>query len=235
MASIGQKLRVNGPLEQGNGATMLTDQQNLATSVLPEIEAEIEESVRAKQQFLQSCKGVLAAICIAVADRLQKGGKLLLFGNGGSAADAQHIAAEFVGRYQLERDAFPAMSLTSNTSTVTAVANDYGFQEVFARQIAAFGRSVDAAIGISTSGNSPNVIRGLAAARERGLLTVGFTGHSGGELKRVVELCLSVPSGATARIQECHILAGHILSKHCEQVLTKGLSAQGLKSTEVRS
>ncbi len=211
---------------------MLTDQRNLAASVFAEIEAEIGESVRVKQQFLESCKEVLAAICIAVAERLQKGGKLLLFGNGGSAADAQHIAAEFVGRYQLEREAFPALSLTSNTSTVTAVANDYGFEEVFARQIAALGRSADVAIGISTSGNSPNVISGLAAARGRSLLTIGFTGQTGGELKRLAELCLFVPSSVTARIQECHILAGHILSKHCENILAKGLSAQGLEGIE---
>jgi D-sedoheptulose 7-phosphate isomerase len=182
------------------------------------VEEEVRESLRVKQAFLQECGEMVAAICEALAERLEHGGKLLLFGNGGSAADAQHIAAEFVGRYQLERAALPAMALTANSSTVTAVANDYGYDEVFARQVSAFGAKDDAAIGISTSGNSPSVLRGIATARERGMLTIGFTG-GGGRLRDAVDLCLAVPSAATSRIQECHILAGHIVSGYCERVL----------------
>src|SRR5712664_1503415 len=138
------------------------------------IEEVVAESLRVKQAFLQECAEPLAAICAALAERLERGGKLLLFGNGGSAADAQHIAAEFVGRYQLERMALPAMALTVNSSTVTAVANDYGYDEVFARQISAFGTKNDVAVGISTSGSSPSVLSGIAVARERGMLTIGF-------------------------------------------------------------
>src|SRR6267142_1333233 len=114
-----------------------------------------------------------------------------------------------------------ALALTANSSTLTAVANDYGYDEVFARQVAAFGTKNDAAIGISTSGNSPNVLRGISAARERGMLTIGFTGSVDGPLRGAVNLCLAVPSAATSRIQECHILAGHIVSGYCERVLTE--------------
>ena len=191
------------------------------------------ESLRVKEAFLQECVRTLALICMGIAERLQQGGKLLLFGNGGSAADAQHIAAEFVGRYRLEREAFPALALTTNASTLTAVANDYGYKEVFARQIAAFGTKIDAAIGISTSGNSPNVLRGLTAARERGMLTVGLTGHAGGELKALADLCLCVPSEVTARIQECHILAGHVISGYCERVLAKPSALMATRGVSV--
>jgi D-sedoheptulose 7-phosphate isomerase len=185
------------------------------------IEEEVRESMRVKQAFLQECAETLAEICGALAVRLERGGKLLIFGNGGSAADAQHLAAEFVGRYLCERPAIPAMALTVNSSTVTAVANDYGYDEVFARQVAAFGTKDDAAIGISTSGNSSSVLRGIATARERGIFTIGFTGGLGGPLRGAVDLCLAVPSAATSRIQECHILAGHIVSGYCERVLTE--------------
>jgi D-sedoheptulose 7-phosphate isomerase len=200
---------------------MASEQRVSSLKVMAWIEEEVGESLGVKQAFLQECAEPLAAICAALAERLERGGKLLLFGNGGSAADAQHIAAEFVGRYQLERMALPAIALTVNSSTLTAVANDYGYEEVFARQIGAFGAEKDAAIGISTSGNSPNVLRGIATARQRGMLTVGFTGHAGGELKRLAGLCLCVPSDVTARVQECHILAGHIVSGYCERVITE--------------
>lgn len=183
------------------------------------IQGEVSESQKVKQAMLQECAQALAAICAALADRLGRGGKLLLFGNGGSAADAQHIAAEFVGRYMCERAAIPAMALTVNSSTLTAVANDYGYNEVFARQVAAFGTKNDVAIGISTSGNSPSVLLGVAASRNCGMLTIGFTGGTGGQLRSAVDLCLAVPSAATPRIQECHILAGHIVSGYCERIL----------------
>jgi len=200
---------------------MAADQEMALRDARARVEEEVRESLRVKEAFLRECAGTLAVICAALAERLEGGGKLLLFGNGGSAADAQHIAAEFVGRYQLERVALPAMALTVNSSTLTAVANDYGYEEVFARQIGALGARKDAAIGISTSGNSPNVLRGIAAARQLGMLTVGLTGKTGGELKRLAGLCLCVPSDVAARVQECHILAGHIVSGHCERVLGK--------------
>jgi D-sedoheptulose 7-phosphate isomerase len=192
-----------------------------APALLAWIEEEVNESFRVNEAFLQECAVTLAAICAALADRFERRGKLLLFGNGGSAADAQHIAAEFVGRYRCERAAIPAMALTVNGSTVTAVANDYGYDEVFARQVEAFGAKNDAAIGISTSGNSPSVLRGIAAARKHGMLTIGFTGNAGGRLRDAADLCLGVPSGSTSRIQECHILAGHIVSGYCEGVLAE--------------
>jgi D-sedoheptulose 7-phosphate isomerase len=185
------------------------------------VEEEMMESLCAKQVFIKECAGTVSAICAALADRLERGGKLLLFGNGGSAADAQHIAAEFVGRFQLERAALPAMALTVDSSILTAVANDYGYEEVFARQIGAFGAEKDVAVAISTSGNSQNVLRGIAAAQQRGMLTVGFTGQGGGQLKKLADMCLCVPSEVAARIQECHTLAGHILSGYCERVLTE--------------
>src|SRR5260370_8248729 len=216
----------------GYGNTVVNHNREVPKQMLPEqgcssreliawIEEEVGESVRVKQGWLEECAEKLAVICGALAERLGRGGKLVLFGNGGSAADAQHIAAEFVGRYRCERAAIPAMALTANSSTLTAVANDYGYDEVFARQVAAFGTKNDAAIGISTSGNSPNVLRGISAARERGMLTIGFTGGVEVSLQRAVALCLAVPSSSTSHIQECHILAGHIVSGYCERVLTE--------------
>lgn len=146
---------------------------------------------------------------------LAAGRKILLFGNGGSAADAQHIAAELVGRFSRERRALPALALTTNTSTVTAVGNDYSYDRIFARQVEAFGASGDVAIGISTSGKSPNVIEAIRVAESIGMLTAGMTGASGRDLAELVDYCLRVPSEKTPRIQEAHILIGHIL---CEIV-----------------
>jgi len=219
MVTSRERYSETGNSQSGVQGQMPQGQIVSSSELLTWIEEEVSESLRVKQVMLQECSESLAAICVALAERLGQGGKLLLFGNGGSAADAQHIAAEFVGRYQCEREAIPAMALTVNTSTLTAVGNDYGYDQVFARQIAAFGTKGDAAIGISTSGNSPNVLNGITAARERGMLTVGFTGNTASQLRSAVDLCLTVPSTATPRIQECHILAGHIVSGYCERVL----------------
>jgi D-sedoheptulose 7-phosphate isomerase len=153
---------------------------------------------------------------------MQQGGKLLLFGNGGSAADAQHIAAEFVGRFAIERAALPAFALSVNTSCVTAIGNDYGFDQVFARQIEAFGKPGDVALGISTSGNSPNVLLGLAKAREVGLITVALTGDSECKMKNDADYCICVPSRETPRIQECHILIGHAIAELVEKEMVYG-------------
>lgn len=204
---------------KGVQGKMPSEQACRSHELLTWIEEEVNESVRVKQAMQQECTEALAEICAVLSERLGRGGKLILFGNGGSAADAQHIAAEFVGRYRCERAAIPAMALTANSSTVTAVANDYGYDEVFARQVAAFGTTNDVAIGISTSGNSASVLNGIAAARKCGMLTIGFTGETGGQLRQAVHLCLAVPSTSTPRIQECHILAGHIVSGHCERAL----------------
>jgi D-sedoheptulose 7-phosphate isomerase len=147
---------------------------------------------------------------------LTNGHKLLLFGNGGSAADAQHIAAEFVGRFQMERTPLPALALTVNTSALTGIGNDYDYVNVFSRQVEALGQAGDVAVGITTSGKSPNVIKGLAAAKAKGLVTVGLTGKFGTMLQEVSKYCLCVPSDQTPRIQESHILIGHIVSQITE-------------------
>ena len=140
-----------------------------------------------------------------------KGGKIILFGNGGSASDAQHIAAEFVGRYKKERRGLPAISLATDTSALTAIGNDYGFDRIFVRQIEALGSSDDIAIAISTSGNSNNIIKGAVTAKSLGMTVIGLSGRDGGELTKVCDINLVVPSNVTARIQEMHILIGHII------------------------
>jgi D-sedoheptulose 7-phosphate isomerase len=154
---------------------------------------------------------VIVNIADAMIDAYKKGGKVILFGNGGSAADAQHIAAELVGKYKMKRDPLPALALSTNTSILTACANDYGYETVFAKQVQALVEENDVVIGISTSGTSPNVLEGIKAAKDKGALTVGFTGEKGSELGDMVNLCLNVPSKDTPRIQEAHITAGHIV------------------------
>ena len=150
---------------------------------------------------------------------LRRGGKLLIFGNGGSAADAQHIAAELIIRYKGDRPAIAAIALTTDSSAVTACANDFGFDALFERQIEGLGREHDVAVGISTSGNSANVIRGLRQARTMGLQTVGLTGGTGGQMPSLCDALIVVPSAVTARIQEMHITIGHVLCKALEQRL----------------
>jgi D-sedoheptulose 7-phosphate isomerase len=152
-------------------------------------------------------------------DSLRRRGKLLLFGNGGSAADAQHIAAELMIRYKADRPAIAAISLTTDTSALTACGNDLGFEALFERQIEGLGRPGDVAIGISTSGNSANVLRGLSKARAVGLRTIGLSGGSGGQMRSVCDALIVVPSPVTARIQEMHITIGHVLCKALEQRL----------------
>lgn len=149
-----------------------------------------------------------AGLCRA---SLRQGGKILFMGNGGSAADAQHLAAEFVGRFVKERRGLPAIALTTDTSILTAVGNDYGFDQVFTRQIEALVRPGDIVVGISTSGNSPNVVQALTVAKDMGAVTIGMTGESGGKMALICDLCIQVPSKTTARIQEAHILIGHIV------------------------
>jgi D-sedoheptulose 7-phosphate isomerase len=180
----------------------------------------IRESLAAQERLLEpEHLRALAAAADAVADALAAGGKVLLFGNGGSAADATHIAAELVGRFLLERRALPAISLSDNVSALTAIANDYEFAGVFARQIEAFGEPGDVAIGITTSGRSANVVRGLETARERGLRTIALTGGDGGDVAALSDICLCSPAGSTARVQEAHILVAHVLCELVERRL----------------
>ena len=187
---------------------------------------EIEESIKVKAKLVDEATELIAQMAVVVATQLRAGGKLIIFGNGGSAADAQHIAAEFVGRYLVEREGLPAIALTTDTSALTAIGNDYGFEQVFSRQIQALAKREDVALGISTSGDSQNVVRGLTVARELGLATLGFTGQNGGRMRNLVDLCLCVPSDATPRIQEVHILVGHILVGIAENVLLSGGETQ---------
>ncbi|HSY99742.1 MAG TPA: D-sedoheptulose 7-phosphate isomerase [Terriglobales bacterium] len=179
----------------------------------------IEASIEVKQSLLRSQEVVLtiAKVSAILVDALKQGNKALLFGNGGSAADAQHMAAELVGRFAFDRPALPALALSVNSSCVTAIGNDYGFDRVFSRQLEALGRPGDVAIGISTSGNSLNVQHAMSAAKKIGLHTVALTGRIGGNLSKLVDHCICVPSNETPRIQECHILIGHIISELVER------------------
>jgi D-sedoheptulose 7-phosphate isomerase len=184
----------------------------------------VRESIAVKQRMLQTAEfiPIIAEAAGRLVKAMERGGKVLLFGNGGSAADAQHIAAEFVGRFAFDRPPLPALALSVNTSCVTAIGNDFGFDLVFARQVEALGHAGDVAIGISTSGNSANVLCALAAARKMGLHTIALTGCPGGKLAEQdapVDHCICVPSNSTPRIQECHILVGHILSELVEQTI----------------
>jgi D-sedoheptulose 7-phosphate isomerase len=184
--------------------------------------ADIIKASIATKQLLLGNQEVLAAIdkvSEVMVDAFKKGNKLFLFGNGGSAADSQHIAAEFVGRFAFDRPPLPALALSVNTSCVTAIGNDYGFDVVFARQLEALAKPGDVAIGISTSGNSPNVLQGLAAAKKLGLHTVALAGCTGGKMKAAADYCICAPSNETPRIQECHILIGHIISGLVEETL----------------
>ena len=185
------------------------------------IRARFQESIDAKRALLDDAHllAQTAELADLVVDALRAGGKVILFGNGGSAADATHLAAELVGRFMLERDPLAALSLTDNVSSVTAVANDYEYALTFARQVRGLGAAGDVAVALSTSGRSVNVIRGLEAARDGNLRTVGITGASGGDIGSVADLCLCIPSSETARIQECTMLIGHTVCEIVERAL----------------
>ena len=177
----------------------------------------VADSSRISACFYENNKGVLIEVVTRLVDTFRKGRKLLLFGNGGSAADAQHLAGEFVNRFRFDRPALPALALTTDTSVLTCIANDSAFDRVFARQVEALGSPDDMVFALSTSGNSPNVLEGVAAAQRRGLVTVGFTGGGGGRLAKECAYSLVVPSADTPRIQECHILAGHVIAELVER------------------
>ena len=175
------------------------------------VSAAFDESARVKREFAAGHAQAMERAARILIDCFSRGGKVLLFGNGGSAADAQHIAAEWEGRFRRERPGLPAIALTANTSDLTAIANDYGFERIFARLVEAHGREGDVAIALSTSGNSTNVLAALDEARVRGMHTLGLTGNDGGKLAGLVDVALVVPSDRTDRIQEVHITALHAL------------------------
>ena len=176
-----------------------------------------EESAEVKRRFVREHADRIVEVARLIARAFREGHKVLLFGNGGSSTDASHIAAEFVGRYHRDRSPLPAIALGADMAALTCIANDYDYAEIFARQVRAHGQKGDIAIAISTSGNSPNVLKGAEAARAIGLITVGWTGGKGGKLTSLVDHCFIVPSTVTARIQESHITLGHVLCELIEE------------------
>jgi D-sedoheptulose 7-phosphate isomerase len=183
------------------------------------VRAVAAETAALQQRFFGDNAALVVEVGRRMAESLRSGGKVLAFGNGGSAADAQHFAAELVGRFTVDRAAWPALALTTDASIMTAVGNDFGFEAVFRRQIEAHGRPGDVALGISTSGRSPNVIEALRVARDRGLLTVGLTGGGGGRMGGLVHYLIDVPTHVTARIQEVHAVVVHVLCQVIEEAM----------------
>ena len=177
------------------------------------------ESIQVKEELLRTSIGKIKEISELLIEALKKNGKVMIFGNGGSASDSQHIAAELVGRFKKDRNGLPAIALTTNTSILTAIANDYGYEIVFAKQVEALGGKNDIVIGISTSGKAKNVANGIRQAKKMGLRTVALTGADGGELVKLADVSLVVPSSVTARIQEAHITVGHIICELAEEAL----------------
>jgi len=192
-----------------------------ADAVRKQIASRLRESAGVKEEIARKSVGEIKAIAELIIGAYRNGGKVVLFGNGGSAADAQHIAAELVGKFLLKRQAFPAIALTTNTSILTSIANDDSYDEVFSRQVAALVTERDVVIGISTSGDSVNVVKAVEMAKQRGAKTVGLTGGKGGKLAEVADLVLTVPSRSTPRIQEAHITVGHIICEIVEKVLAE--------------
>ncbi|MFH0738683.1 MAG: D-sedoheptulose 7-phosphate isomerase [Candidatus Omnitrophota bacterium] len=177
------------------------------------------ESIQVKEELLRKHVGQIMEIANLIKEALKSKGKVILFGNGGSASDSEHIAAEFIGRFKKDRTALAAIALTTNTSVLTSLANDYGYETVFSRQIEALAGKNDIAIGISTSGKAKNVAAGIRQAKKMGVKTIALTGGDGGELAKLADLSLVVPSLVTARIQEAHITIGHIICELIEEAL----------------
>ncbi len=191
----------------------------MITAMLERIVSAFKESAQVKLAFVEDNKERIHEVGSIMATAVKEGNKIILFGNGGSAADAQHIAAEIVGRFKKERNALPAIALTTDTSILTAVGNDYGFETIFERQVEALCLPGDVAIGITTSGNSENVIRGLRKAHDLGATTVAFTGRNGGKVVEIAHYSFIVPSYETPRIQECHITLGHVLCEIIDELV----------------
>lgn len=183
-----------------------------------EIIAILDEGIKLNED-LKNQASLIVKIATEIINSYKNKKKLVLFGNGGSAADAQHIAAEFVGKFYKDRDSLPALAFHTNTSVVTATANDYGYEFIFERQVSSFVNEGDIAIGISTSGNSPNVLKGIEKAKQKGAITIGFTGQKENKLEKTADYCLKIPSTDTPRIQEGHITVGHIICYLVEKEL----------------
>jgi D-sedoheptulose 7-phosphate isomerase len=182
------------------------------------IEEILAESIAVKKQFISSHMDQIVQAATLLTDCITAGNKIMLFGNGGIAADGQHIAAEFINRFEIERRPLPALALTTDTSVITSIGNDYHFEDIFSKQVRALGRKGDVSIGISTSGNSPNVIKAVDISNEMGIHTIGLSG-AGGQLKKTAAFPLCVASDTTARIQEAHALVGHILCLLTDRIL----------------
>jgi D-sedoheptulose 7-phosphate isomerase len=195
-----------------------------SAELLTYAQKQVRDSCDVKRKLMPALLPRLCSLAKRTSEALLDGHCVFFCGNGGSAADAQHLAAEFVGRFRLERQPLPSIALTTNSSLLTAIANDYGYEQVFSRQIRAFAKRDDILFGISTSGSSPNVVRAMQEARTLGVYTVGLTGRSGGGLKECTDVLLNVPSDQTPRIQESHILLGHI---YCDLVERLYLGSSG--------
>lgn len=200
----------------------MTFQKESIASLHDLVRDRIQRSLDTGQKLLLDTNfhNQVARVALKICDSFRNGGKVLFFGNGGSAADAQHLAAEFTGRYSKDRSPLPALALSVNPSCVTAIGNDYGFDLVFARQIEALGKNGDVAVGISTSGNSRNVVRALEVAKSKSIHAAALTGASGGVLKNIADSMICIPSEETPRIQEWHILTGHIICEIVEQKMS---------------
>jgi D-sedoheptulose 7-phosphate isomerase len=198
----------------------LPDADEAAEFVRGIIRQRVHESIAMKRSLLGSALvDSIARLSDEVVESVRAGGKVLLFGNGGSAADATHLAAEFVGRFAFDRDPMPALSLSDNVSAMTAIGNDYAYDQTFARQIKALSSPHDVAIGLSTSGSSPNVLNGMRAAREKQVFTAAFTGAKGADLAALADIAVVIPSASAARIQEGYMLCAHIMCEVVEQTL----------------
>lgn len=179
----------------------------------------IGEHIDVVMKLREKCSNEINEFGKVCSNALKNGNCIFLMGNGGSAADSQHIAAEFVGRFVKERKGLPAIALTTDTSILTAVGNDYGYENIFKRQVEALVKEKDVVVGISTSGNSKNVLKAIKLAKEKGAYTIGLSGNEGGELAEICDICITVPSKVTARIQECHIMIGHIICGIVDEVV----------------
>lgn len=186
---------------------------------MDDIAIQLQDSIDTKKALLASELGVMRKIADVVVSAFKNNRRLYLIGNGGSAADAQHIAGELIGRFKMNRRPLPAVALTTDTSVITALANDFGYDTCFARQVEALAEPGDVVLAFSTSGNSQGILSAVQIARNRGAITIGFTGKDGGLLKNAVDICLKIPSDNTPRIQECHITVGHIICSLVEKEL----------------
>ncbi len=195
------------------------ENEALSNDFTPVIRSHLEKSIQVMERIIEENAPLISRIAHLFIETFKGGRKAVIFGNGGSAADAQHVAAELVHRFRIDRAALPAIALTTDTSILSSIGNDYGFDRVFARQIEALVTPGDIVVGISTSGNARNVLEGIRVAREKGAVTIGFTGYTGGALRELVDVCFQVPSHNTAHIQEAHITVWHILCDLIEQAL----------------